>query len=127
MSILDQFRYSKDDPSQLNIKLKQDPYEKVGIGKSQNLKNLLSTSVKVSKEIFPEISGAIDNVFNRLKIKNSFSFFVTANHLEVQATCSAMPLGDTAEIISRYQLKVLRNPALHQQLTVLLEKVDCAL
>ena len=39
MSILDQFRYSKDDPSQLNIKLKQDPYEKVGIGKSQNIKN----------------------------------------------------------------------------------------
>ena len=49
--------------------------------------------------IFPGISVAIDNVFNRLKIKNSFSFFVTANHLEVQATCSAMPLGDTAEII----------------------------
>ena len=99
MNILDQFRYSRDDPSQLNIKLKQDPYEKVGTSKNQNINNLLSTSVKVSKEIFPGISVAIDNVLNRLKIKNSFSFFVTANHLEVQATCSAMPLGDTAEII----------------------------
>ena len=29
MNILDKFRYSKDDPSQLNIILKKDPYEKV--------------------------------------------------------------------------------------------------
>ena len=109
MNILDQFRYSRDDPSQLNIKLKQDPYEKVGTSKNQNINNLLSTSVKVSKEIFPGISVAIDNVFNRLKIKNSFSFFVTANHLEVQATCSAMPLGDTAEIILTSKLIELLN------------------
>ena len=28
MNVLDKFRYSKDDPSQLNISLKKDPYEK---------------------------------------------------------------------------------------------------
>ena len=27
-NVLDKFRYSNDDPSQLNISLKKDPYEK---------------------------------------------------------------------------------------------------
>ena len=63
MNVLDKFRYSKDDPSQLNISLKKDPYEKVGNNNTNNLNQLLSTSVKVSKEIFPNIYSAIENVF----------------------------------------------------------------
>ena len=99
MNILDKFRYSKDNPSQLSIVLKDNPYQKRLESNKENLAKLLSTSVKVSKEIFPNIAAAIDNVFKRLKIQNNFSFFVTANHLQTQATCSAMPLSDTAEII----------------------------
>ena len=99
MNILDKFRYSKDNPSQLNIVLKDNPYQKRIESNKENLAKLLSTSVKVSKEIFPDIATAIDNVFERLKIQNNFSFFVTANHLQTQAMCSAMPLSDTAEII----------------------------
>ncbi len=109
MNILDKFRYSKDDPSQLNIILKKDPYEKVSNNNSNNLNQLLSTSVKVSKEIFPNINSAIENVFERLKIKNNLSFFVTANHFQTQATCSAMPLGDSAEIILTSRLIELLN------------------
>ena len=99
MNILDKFRYSKDNPAQLNIVLKDNPYQKRLESNKENLSKLLSTSVKVSKEIFPNIAAAIDNVFKRLKIQNNFSFFVTANHLQTQAMCSAMPLSDTAEII----------------------------
>ena len=99
MNILDKFRYSKDNPAQLNIVLKDNPYQKRLESNKENLAKLLSTSVKVSKEIFPNIAAAIDNVFKRLKIQNNFSFFVTANHLQTQAMCSAMPLSDTAEII----------------------------
>ena len=99
MNILDKFRYSKDNPSQLSIVLKDNPYQKRLESNKENLAKLLSTSVKVSKEIFPNIATAIDNVFERLKIQNNFSFFVTANHLQTQAMCSAMPLSDTAEII----------------------------
>ena len=99
MNILDKFRYSKDNPSQLSIVLKDNPYQKRLESNKENLSKLLSTSVKVSKEIFPNIASAIDNVFKRLKIQNNFSFFVTANHLQTQAMCSAMPLSDTAEII----------------------------
>jgi len=109
MNALDKFRYSKDDPSQLNISLKKDPYEKVSNNKTNNLNQLLSTSVKVSKEIFPNIYSAIENVFNRLKIKNNLNFFVTANHFQTQATCSAMPLGDSAEIILTSKLVELLN------------------
>ena len=99
MNNLDKFRYSYDDPSQLNITLKKNPYEKVNDFKSNNLNQLLSTSVKVTKEIFPDINKAIENVFKRLKIDNNLNFFVTANHIQTQAMCSAMPLGDSAEII----------------------------
>ena len=109
MNILDKFRYSKDDPSQLNISLKKDPYDKVNNNTSSNLNQLLSTSVKVSKEIFPKIDLAIEKVFERLKIKNNLNFFVTANHLQVQASCSAMPLGDSAEIILTSKLIELLN------------------
>ena len=109
MNNLDKFRYSYDDPSQLNISLKKDPYEKVTNQKSDNINQLLSTSVRVTKEIFPNINSAIDNVFKRLKIENNLNFFVTANHFQTQATCSAMPLGDSAEIILTSKLIELLN------------------
>lgn len=108
MNVLDKFRYSKDDPSQLNINI--DNYsKKKRYEENENLSRLLSTSVKVSPEIFPIISKAIDNVFLRLKIKNNFTFFVTANHFETQAMCSAMPLSDSAEIIITSKLIDLLN------------------
>ena len=109
MNNLDKFRYFFDDPSQLNISLKKDPYEKATIQKSDNINQLLSTSVRVTKEIFPNINSAIDNVFKRLKIENNLNFFVTANHFQTQATCSAMPLGDSAEIILTSKLIELLN------------------
>ena len=109
MNNLDKFRYSFDDPSQLNISLKKDPYEKATIQKSDNINKLLSTSVRVTKEIFPNINSAIENVFKRLKIENNLNFFVTANHFQTQASCSAMPLGDSAEIILTSKLIELLN------------------
>ncbi len=108
MNVLEKFRYKQDDPSQLNIKIS----EKLKTGSNSNnnnLKRLLSNSVKVSPEIFPKISKAIENVFQKLQIDNNFSFFVTANHFEIQATCSAMPLSDTAEIILTSKLIELLN------------------
>ena len=109
MNNLDKFRYSFDDPSQLNISLKKDPYEKTTNQKSDNINQLLSTSVRVTKEIFPNINSAIENVFKRLKIENNLNFFVTANHFQTQASCSAMPLGDSAEIILTSKLIELLN------------------
>ena len=55
MNNLDKFRYSYDDPTQLNISLKKDPYEKVNDLKSNNLNQLLSTSA--STQVFPPLSA----------------------------------------------------------------------
>ena len=79
MNNLDKFRYSYDDPSQLNISLKKDPYEKVNDLKSNNLNQLLSTSVKVTKEIFPDINKAIENVFKRFFSPISISREISVN------------------------------------------------
>ena len=88
MNVLEKFRYKQDDPSQLNIKINENL--KIGSNSNNNnLKRLLSNSVKVSPEIFPKISKAIENVFQKLQIDNNFSFFVTANHFEIHTQCDA--------------------------------------
>ena len=98
MNFLDQFRYTFDNLSELSIAKNQDTETKTSYNNPQ-LKSLLSTSVKVTSEIFPKVSKAIDQVFERLKLKNNFNFFITANHLQTQALCSMMPQSSNAEII----------------------------
>ena len=55
MNSLDIFRYTKDDPNEFDInKPKVDESEK-----NKYLSNLLSHSIKVSEEIFPNIAKSI--------------------------------------------------------------------
>ena len=98
MNFLDQFRYTFDNLSELSIIKNQDTETKASYNNPQ-LKSLLSTSVKVTSEIFPKVAKAIDQVFERLKLKNNFNFFITANHLQTQALCAMMPQSSNAEII----------------------------
>ena len=98
MNFLDQFRYTFDNLSELSITKNQDTETKASYNNPQ-LKSLLSTSVKVTPEIFPKVAEAIDQVFERLKLKNNFNFFITANHLQTQALCAMMPQSSNAEII----------------------------
>ena len=98
MNFLDQFRYTFDNLSELSITKNQDSETKTSYNNPQ-LKSLLSTSVKVTPEIFPKVAEAIDQVFERLKLKNNFNFFITANHLQTQALCAMMPQSSNAEII----------------------------
>ena len=98
MNFLDQFRYSFDNLSELSIPKIQTAETKASYNNPQ-LKSLLSTSVKVTPEIFPKVAEAIDKVFERLKLKNNFNFFITANHLQTQALCAMMPQSSSAEII----------------------------
>ena len=74
MNFLDKFRYSFDNLNEIES-LKNEDKEKKNIYNNPFLKSLLSNSVKVTNEIFPKISEAIDQVFLRLKIKNNFNFF----------------------------------------------------
>ena len=98
MNFLDQFRYTFDNLSELSITKSQNTETKTSYNIPQ-LKSLLSTSVKVTPEIFPKVAEAIDQVFERLKLKNNFNFFITANHLQTQALCAMMPQSSNAEII----------------------------
>jgi len=98
MNFLDQFRYTFDNLSELSITKGQNTETKTGYNNPQ-LKSLLSTSVKVTPEIFPKVAKAIDQVFERLKLKNNFNFFITADHLQTQALCAMMPQSSNAEII----------------------------
>ena len=98
MNFLDQFRYTFDNLNELSIVNSQNTETKTNYNNYQ-LKSLLSTSVKVTSEIFPKVSKAIDQVFERLKLKNNFNFFITANHLQTQAMCAMMPQSSNAEII----------------------------
>ena len=98
MNFLDQFRYTFDNLSELSITKNQDTETKTSYNNPQ-LKSLLSTSVKITPEIFPKVAEAIDQVFERLKLKNNFNFFITANHLQTQALCAMMPQSSNAEII----------------------------
>ena len=98
MNFLDQFRYTFDNLSELSITKNQDTETKTSYNNPQ-LKSLLSASVKVTPEIFPKVAEAIDQVFERLKLKNNFNFFITANHLQTQALCAMMPQSSNAEII----------------------------
>ena len=98
MNFLDQFRYTFDNLSELSVAKNQDTEIKASYNNPQ-LKSLLSTSVKVTSEIFPKVAKAIDQVFERLKLKNNFNFFITADHLQTQALCAMMPQSSNAEII----------------------------
>ena len=98
MNFLDKFRYSFDNLNELSITKNRSTETKTNYNNPQ-LKSLLSTSVKVTPEIFPRVAEAIDQVFDRLKIKNNFNFFITSNHLQTQALCAMMPQSTNAEII----------------------------
>ena len=108
VNYLDKFRYKYDDLNELgHIEKRSDEKKNYN---SQNLKNLLSSSVKVSESLFPKIAKSIDNVFLRLGIKNNFNFFITANHVETQAACAMMPQSLNAEIIITSKMIELLNP-----------------
>ena len=107
MNFLDRFRYRYDNLKELDI-------NNSSVNKSLNysspiLKSLLSTSVKVTPEIFPKIDQSIKSVFEKLQLKNNFNFFVTANHNQTQAACAMMPESDSAEIIITSKMIELLN------------------
>ena len=72
MNYLDKFRYKYDDLNELSTNISSN---KKSLNYSNPiLKSLLSTSVKVTPEIFPKIGKCIDSVFQNLKLDNNFNF-----------------------------------------------------
>ena len=73
MDFLDKYKYHKDDPSEFGIDLKEFKKNTNELDNS-HLSNLLTNSVRVSKEILPKVGSAIETVFERIKIENNLIF-----------------------------------------------------
>ena len=98
MDFLDKYKYHKDDPSEFGIDLKEFKKNSSELDNS-HLSNLLTNSVRVSKEILPKVGSAIETVFERIKIENNFNFFVTADNNQANASCSLMSSASRPDIV----------------------------
>lgn len=95
---METFRYSKDEPSELDLDLSVFKQKNENLNNS-NFANLLSRSIRVNKEILPSVAEAIEKVFQRLNLENNFNFFVTADHYQANAACSLMSTSSQPDII----------------------------
>ena len=98
MDFLDKYKYHKDDPHEFGIELKDFKKDSNELDNS-HLSNLLTNSVRVSKEILPKVGSAIETVFDRIKIENNFNFFVTADNNQANASCSLMSSASRPDIV----------------------------
>ena len=98
MDFLDKYKYHHDDPSEFGIDLKEFKKNTNELDNS-HLSNLLTNSVRVSKEILPKVGSAIETVFERIKIENNFNFFVTADNNQANASCSLMSSASKPDIV----------------------------
>ena len=72
MDFFEKYRYQKDNPEEFGIDLKK--IERPQVLDESHLSNLLSHSIKVTKDILPTVQKSIDEVFKKLKIENQFNF-----------------------------------------------------
>jgi len=98
MDFLDKYKYHKDDPYEFGIELKDFKKDSSELD-NNHLSNLLTNSVRVSKEILPKVGSAIETVFERIKIENNFNFFVTADNNQANASCSLMSSASRPDIV----------------------------
>ena len=66
MNFLEKYSYHKDDPREFGINPKNFENTNTALDNS-HISNLLSTSIKVSKDLIPTVANAIEKVFERLK------------------------------------------------------------
>lgn len=107
MDFFEKYRFEKDNPEEFGIDLKK--FRKSDILDESHLSNLLSHSIKVSRDILPTVQNSIDGVFKNLKIDNQFNFFVTSDTFQANAVCSLMSLSSKPEIILTSKLIELLN------------------
>ena len=98
MDFLEKFKYHKDNPSEFGIEPKDFKKNSNELD-NNHLSNLLTNSVRVSKDILPKVGNAIETVFDRIKIENIFNFFVTADNNQANASCSLMSSASRPDIV----------------------------
>ena len=100
MDIIEAIKYSKDDPDEygVNINIKKTDKENSRIS-DQERADLISRSVKVSEELFPQVFISIDNAIKRLKINSeNINFYITPDAI-ANAQCRVNPFSIYVDII----------------------------
>ena len=86
MDYLDKYKFSCDNPEEFGIDIKK--YKKQNVLDESHISDLLSHSIRITKDILPKVSKSINRVFEKLEIENQFNFFVTADSFQANAACS---------------------------------------
>ena len=97
MDFFDKYKFASDNPDEFGIDIKK--FEKPKVLDESHLSNLLSHSIRVTKDILPNVTKSIDTVFKKLQIENQFNFFVTSDTYQANAACSLMSVSSKPEII----------------------------
>jgi len=97
MDFFDKYKFSSDNPDEFGIDIKK--FKKSEVLDESHLSNLLSHSIRITKDILPNVTKSINRVFQRLEIENQFNFFVTADSYQANAACSLMSVSSKPDII----------------------------
>ena len=97
MDYLDKYKFSCDNPEEFGIDIKK--YKKQNVLDESHISDLLSHSIRITKDILPKVSKSINAVFKKLEIENQFNFFVTADSFQANAACSLISLSSKPDII----------------------------
>ena len=97
MDFFDKYKFKSDNPEEFGIDIKK--FKKQEVLDESHLSNLLSHSIRITKDILPNVSKSINKVFKKLEIENQFNFFVTSDSYQANAACSLMTISSKPEII----------------------------
>ena len=107
MDFFDKYKFSSDNPEEFGINI--NDFKKSDVLDESHLSNLLSTSIRITEDIIPQVYKSIKSVFRKLKVENQFDFFVTSDTYHANASCNLMSVSSKPYIILTSKLIELLN------------------
>ena len=107
MDFFDKYKFSSDNPDEFGININE--FKKSDVLDESHLSNLLSTSIRITEDIIPQVYKSIKSVFRKLKVENQFDFFVTSDTYQANASCNLMSVSSKPYIILTSKLIELLN------------------
>ena len=107
MDFFDKYKFSSDNPDEFGININE--FKKSNVLDESHLSNLLSTSIRITEDIIPQVYKSIKSVFKKLKVENQFDFFVTSDTYQANASCNLMSISSKPYIILTSKLIELLN------------------
>tara|TARA_Y100000817_G_C16851266_1_gene542175 strand:- start:97 stop:1230 length:1134 start_codon:yes stop_codon:yes gene_type:complete len=107
MDFFDKYKFSSDNPDEFGININE--FKKSNVLDESHLSNLLSTSIRITEDIIPQVYKSIKSVFKKLKVENQFDFFVTSDTYQANASCNLMSVSSKPYIILTSKLIELLN------------------